>query len=189
MTNRLGSQRRPLSRKVRAEAIAWYEFVLAIVLALPRAWPFSALKRQTLRALGATVGCRVVIYPRVWVMPARGLTLGDDVDLALGVIITASGGVEIGPRSLVGYYSMILSSNHAVPEVGRIFDSGHSHARVVIEKDVWIGARAVVLPGVTIGEGAVVAAGAVVTRDVSPYSFVGGVPAEPLRPRREGRTD
>lgn len=54
---------------------------------------------------------------------------------------------------------------------------------VEIGHDVWIGARAIVLPGVTVGNGAVVAAGAVVTDDVAPYTIVGGVPAEPVRRR------
>ena len=54
---------------------------------------------------------------------------------------------------------------------------------VVLGHDVWVGARAIVLGGVTIGHGAVIAAGAVVTRDVAPYTVVGGVPARPLRQR------
>jgi phosphonate metabolism protein (transferase hexapeptide repeat family) len=55
--------------------------------------------------------------------------------------------------------------------------------RVVIENDVWIGHGVIVLPGVTVGNGAVLAAGAVVTRDVPPYTIVGGVPARPIRER------
>ena len=55
--------------------------------------------------------------------------------------------------------------------------------RVIIGHDVWIGHKAIILPGVTIGNGAVVAAGAVVSRDVKPYTVVGGVPAKPLRSR------
>jgi virginiamycin A acetyltransferase len=63
---------------------------------------------------------------------------------------------------------------------------GHPEAKnrpVVIGNDVWLAQRALILPGVAIGDGAVVAAGAVVTRDVEPYMIVGGVPAKPLRPR------
>jgi phosphonate metabolism protein (transferase hexapeptide repeat family) len=55
--------------------------------------------------------------------------------------------------------------------------------RVVIENDVWIGHAVIVLPGVTVGNGAVLAAGAIVTRDVAPYTIVAGVPARPIRER------
>lgn len=55
--------------------------------------------------------------------------------------------------------------------------------RVQIGNDVWIGARATLLGGITIGDGAIIAAGAVVTKDVEPYTIVGGVPAKPIRKR------
>ena len=58
-----------------------------------------------------------------------------------------------------------------------------TRTRIVIGNDVWIGGRATILRGVTIGDGAVVGAGAVVTRDVEPYTVVGGVPARPIKKR------
>ena len=58
-----------------------------------------------------------------------------------------------------------------------------SNGRVKIGNDVWIGTRAIITDGVTIGDGAIVAAGAVVTKDVEPYTIVGGVPAKPIRKR------
>ena len=125
-----------------------------------------------------------MFYPGVWIAPGRGLVLGDDVDLALGVLITTSGGVIIGDRTLIGYRAQIISANHRVPEArGRIFGSGHERAPVVIGEDVWIGGNSMIMPGVTVGDGAVVAAGSVVTADVEPFAIVGGVPAKKIKDR------
>lgn len=112
------------------------------------------------------------------------IKLGDHVDLAWGVIITTSGGVEIGDRTLIGYRTMISSANHIIPpKPEKIFYSGHQPAKVVIGNDVWIGGNCVITAGVTIGEGAIVAAGSVVTKDVKPFTFVGGVPAKLIKER------
>ena len=67
---------------------------------------------------------------------------------------------------------------------GRIFDAGRSEAPVVIEKDVWLGANVMVLPGVRIGEGAVVGAGSVVTRSIPAMTMAAGNPARIIRERR-----
>ena len=93
--------------------------------------------------------------------------------------------MKIGNNVLIGYGAKILSANHHIPENhGVIFSSGHDVGPVIIEDGAWIGANAIVLPGVRIGTGAVVAASAVVTKDVEAFSIVGGVPAKIIR-RRE----
>jgi phosphonate metabolism protein (transferase hexapeptide repeat family) len=74
------------------------------------------------------------------------------------------------------YYAPTAQRDHAFFQTRRA-------DRVVIGHDVWIGHRVIVLPGVTVGNGAVLAAGAVVSRDVEPYTIVGGVPARPIRER------
>jgi phosphonate metabolism protein (transferase hexapeptide repeat family) len=74
------------------------------------------------------------------------------------------------------YYSADAERDHA-------FFRERRADRVVIGNDVWIGHAVIVMPGVTVGDGAVLAAGAVVTRDVAPYSIVGGVPAKQIRER------
>lgn len=170
---------------MRRFLVVWVETISRIVFLLPRFGLMGWVKASFLRLLGADVGRRVVFYPGIWIFPGRNLRLGDDVDLAYGALITTSGGVSIGDRTLVGYGARILSSNHHIPAVPeRIFAAGHADAPVIIDQDVWIGANAIILPGVTIGEGAVVAAGSVVTKDVPPWVIVGGIPARVLRHRK-----
>ena len=90
------------------------------------------------------------------------VTIGDHVNLAQGITVTA------------------LNHNFADTDK-RIDEQGVSTSPVVIGDDIWIGANAVVLPGVTIGHHSVVAAGAVVTKDVPPHSLVAGVPAKIIK--------
>ena len=90
------------------------------------------------------------------------VSIGSHVNLAQGITVTA------------------LNHNFADTEK-RIDEQGVSTTPVVIEDDVWIGANAVVLPGVRIGTHSVVAAGAVVTKDVPPHSIVAGIPAKIIK--------
>jgi len=161
-----------------------YELIMSIVLALPRYRFCIYIKQALLGIMGAKFGKRVVIYPGVWISPGRNLVVDDDVDLAKDVLITTSGGVYIGKRSLIGYRTQIISANHSIPPIGEPFPiSGDVLGKVIIENDVWIGANCIITPGVTIGEGSVVAAGSVVTKDVKANSIVGGVPAKLIKMR------
>jgi acetyltransferase-like isoleucine patch superfamily enzyme len=81
----------------------------------------------------------------------------------------------------------IYSSDHIFADPDTCFvDQGVTARGVRIEDECWIGARAVILDGVTVGQRSVVAAGAVVTQDVPPHSLVAGVPARVTRDLREG---
>ena len=160
------------------------EWLMEIIMSLPRYRTLNLIKKCYLSALfGAKIGKRTIFYRGVWIFTGRNVVIGDDVDIAKGVIITTDGGVEIGDRTLIGYRTVILSSNHVIPEVGRIFDAGHDKKKVTIGSDVWIGANCTILPGVTIGSGAVVAAGSVVTKDLIANTIYAGVPAKPIRTR------
>ena len=95
--------------------------------------------------------------------------------------IRASGSmISIGDDCLLSQYVAIIGSNHAMARGQPIRDQpwNMSKAGVSIGDDVWIGAHAVVLPGVQVGTGAVIAAGAVVTTDVPEYAIVAGVPGK-----------
>ena len=85
-------------------------------------------------------------------------------------------------RSLSPYIFPVLFEEWGL-DVERIPEAWDNRGDIIIGNDVWIGYEAVILSGVTIGDGAIVAARAVVTRDVPPYAIVGGVPAKPIRQR------
>jgi acetyltransferase-like isoleucine patch superfamily enzyme len=104
--------------------------------------------------------------------------MGDSVDIGENVIIRGGGGITVGSRVLIAAGAAIVSVGHPIrpPRWGVTIGNP-----IVIGDEVWIGINAVVLPGVTIGEGAIVAAGAVVTKDVPPYSIVAGVPAKVIK--------
>ncbi len=85
-------------------------------------------------------------------------------------------------RSLSTYIFPVLFEEWGL-DVERIPEAWDNRGDIIIGNDVWIGYEAVILSGVTIGDGAIVAARAVVTRDVPPYAIVGGVPAKPIRQR------
>lgn len=94
-------------------------------------------------------------------------------------------GVVLGNYVMIGPELLITGADHRFdkPGVAVIF-SGRPRSQVcVVEDDVWIGARVTLLKGIRIGRGAVIAAGSVVTRDVFPYTVVGGVPARSIRLR------
>jgi acetyltransferase-like isoleucine patch superfamily enzyme len=101
------------------------------------------------------------------------------------VTIYGHGGVTIGEWTLISMHATILSSNHTIPAMSRCIRwEKDVLLPTKIGRDAWIGATAVVLGGVTIGDGAVVAAGAVVTKDVETGAIVAGNPARLIR-RRE----
>ena len=169
---------------VKSFLVISYETVMMLLFSLPRYRTINTLKGLFLKLSGARIGKRVVFYPGVWVAPGRNLDIGDDVTLAGGVIIGTAGVVKIGDRSLIGFRTTIISGNHVIPpNRGMIFGAGFVRQPVVIGNDVWVGANVTILPGRTIGDGAVVAAGSVVTKDVHPFTVVGGNPAKLLRQR------
>lgn len=89
------------------------------------------------------------------------------------------------PIEWVGTSPVFYEGRDSVSRKFSSFSRPH-HKRVIIGSDVWIGYRAIIMQGVTIGHGAVIGAGAVVTKDVTPYSIVAGVPARHIRYRFEG---
>jgi acetyltransferase-like isoleucine patch superfamily enzyme len=143
------------------------------------------------RILGARIGAGSSIHLGTWVLffgPRQlrrdGLVIGAGTVVNRRCCLDARGGLEIGDDVSVSPEVAILTASHRVNDPA----FGLEMKRVVIEDHVWIGTRAMILPGVTLGSGCVVAAGAVVTRDVPALTIVAGVPAAPIGVRREEAT-
>lgn len=122
---------------------------------------------------------------RVFLETSEGgvIRLAEDVRLNTGIFIVSYAEVSIGRGTLIGEYVSIRDADHGVEAGRRIAEQPHTAKAIRIGADVWIGRGAVILKGVTIGDGAVVAANSVVTRDVRAGAIVAGVPARELRLR------
>lgn len=123
------------------------------------------------------------ILPPVTIDFGGNLHFGEDVFINAGVCLQDQGGIWIGDRAQIGHQVVFATLNHDErPDKRKTLHAAPIH----IEADVWIGSHATILGGVTIGEGAIVAAGAVVSKDVAPYTIVGGVPAKYIRDVQKG---
>ncbi|MBO7741114.1 MAG: acyltransferase [Victivallales bacterium] len=105
---------------------------------------------------------------------------GSNVTINPQVYFAAKGGIVIGDNVAISAGAKILSSSLNV--IDGVVQKRHVHKAVRLGNNVWIGAGAVVCPGVTIGDNSIVAAGAVVTKDMPSGSLIGGVPAKVIRP-------
>ncbi|MFZ5963842.1 sugar O-acetyltransferase [Thalassococcus sp. BH17M4-6] len=126
------------------------------------------------------VGSDCAVRAPIYVDYGSNITLGDNVFLNYGCVLLDVCPITIGNRVDIAPYVQILTADH--PRDAATRDAGLEFGQpITIHDNVWIGAGAMLMPGVTIGADAIIGAGAVVTRDVAPGTTVGGVPARPLR--------
>jgi len=144
----------------------------------------NRVRTLLLRALGVPIPHTTLIAGPLRITGSGSVrhlfTIGAGCHITGPLHVDLTAPVCIGARVYTGYDVMLLTADHELdgPEQRcgrRVFRPVH------VEDGAWLGSRVVVLPGVRIGRGAVVAAGAVVTRDVPPHTLVGGVPARHLR--------
>lgn len=129
---------------------------------------------KSLRSCGA----RVSISPNAIIWGTAGVTIEDDVGINSFTHIFGGGGVHIGARTMISTGCSIASITHSeqIATRGRGIE-----VPVTIEEDCWLGTGAIVLPGVRIGRGSIIGAGAVVTKDIPAFSLAIGVPARVIR--------
>lgn len=118
------------------------------------------------------------VFPPFTTDFGKNIHIGRNVFINSGCRFQDQGGIYIGDNVLIGHNVVLATLNHEENPQRR---GNLCPAPIKIANDVWIGSNATILPGVTIGEGAIIAAGAVVTKDVEENSIVGGVPAKFIR--------
>ncbi len=135
------------------------------------------------RLTGKKVDDTFRLFPPFYTDFGKNILIGKDVFINSGCHFQDQGGITIGDGALIGHNVVLATINHdLIPGNGR----KNHYAPVKLGKNVWIGSNATVLPGVTVGDWAVIAAGAVVTKDVPPYTVVGGTPAKIIKKVKGG---
>ncbi len=141
--------------------------------------PFWCVRCIYHRLMGVKIGRGTQFNMRTYFMGPGKFVVKDYTHINPDCLIDYRGGIEIGSCVSISHRVMIITGGHNV----KSHEFAESHAPIKIGDHVWIGAGAIVLKGVEIGEGAVVAAGAVVTRNVHPFTIVGGIPAKKIGER------
>ena len=144
---------------------------------------FREVRRWMCRDVFRSSGPGLNIESGAWFGSGRQVSVG--ARSGIGIRCQLHGDVAIGDDVMMGPETLVYTANHDFSDLSLpMIDQGRTTPRpVVIEDDVWIGARVIILPGVTIGTGSVVGAGSVVVRDVPPRSVVAGNPARVVKER------
>ncbi len=167
---------------IRKSANRLFSYILDFELMLLR-WvgniPFHHIRRLFYRLAGMKIGRGTSIHMFANFFNPKNIEIGDDTVVGMKAFLDGRAKLSIGSHTALASEVMIYNSEHDI-------DANDFHAieqEVIIGDYVFIGPRATIMPGVHIGDGAIVAAGAVVTKDVPQMSVVGGVPAKEIRKR------
>ena len=144
---------------------------------LLRARVYKAAMCKLLKSMGEAVK----IDYRAEILSPQFVEIGNRVYIGKGCTFVGDGGLTIGNDCMIAAGCRITTKNHVVQRDRVYSELGYCLEPVSIGNNVWIGYNAVILPGVSIGEGAVIAAGAIVTKDVPSHEIWGGNPAGRIR--------
>ena len=142
--------------------------------------PSHHIRRFFYRLAGMRIGKGSSIHTGARFYLPSGIQIGKDSIIGEGAVLDGRAQLRIGDHVDLASEVMIYNAEHDINDE----KFGPITAEVTIEDYVFIGPRAIILPGITIGKGAVVGAGAVVTKDVKPFMVVGGVPAKEIGERQ-----
>jgi len=134
-----------------------------------------------------SLGKEVVVKSGAHLCPCNEtatVSIGDRTTIGFHTFIYASSKINIGRDCMLAPFVYVVDSNHGLEKDRLINRQPNIVEPINIADDVWIGAQAIILSGVNIGQGAVIAAGSVVKNDVEPYAIVGGIPAKEIGRRQ-----
>lgn len=158
-------------------ALELTNYILHIVGCVPSHY----VRRFFYRLAGVKIGSGSTMHMGARFYNPSGITIGNDTILGEGVVLDGRAALHIGNHVDFASEVMVYNSQHDTASE----DFHAVSAPVHIEDYVFVGPRAIILPGVTLGRGSIVAAGAVVTKDVKPFEIVGGVPAKVIGERKQ----
>lgn len=164
--------------------IAYYGFVSYLPQSTSRftIW-VRHVRRFFCKPLFDSCGTNVNIERGAQFGTGSGISIGNNS--GLGVNCLVHGPLEIGENVMMGPNVVIFTHTHNYSRIDiPMCKQGSSVTKVSIGNDVWIGMRAIIMPGVNVGNGVIIGAGAVVTKDIPDYAVVGGVPAKIIRFRK-----
>ncbi len=171
---------------IRRITTIWLELITGFLWWGVGIVPLHHVRRFFYRLFGMTIGSGSTIHMGARIYDPRHIEIGEDTIIGERATLdgrrqlpNSQGGITIGDHTDIASEVMIWSSEHNISSP----DFAAIEAPVHIGDYVFIGPRAILLPGITVGSGAVIAAGAVVTKDVTANTIVGGVPAKPIGER------
>ena len=166
-------------RSLLRSAKSYAKSVIQLALTLLGYVPSHTLRKAGLRLCGAKIASDALIYHGFWIVAPSNLIIGRSSVIGDHAILDARDGITIGENVNLSTAVAIWTGQHDYQSP----NFGYKGAPVRIGDRAWLSFRSTILPGVTVGEGAVVAAGAVVTKDVPPYTVVAGIPAKAIGTR------
>ena len=144
--------------------------------------PFLDLRMKNYRRLGMRIGADSVIFMSTYMHEAVNITIGEATIINQHCSLDGRGGLTIGSNVNISSHVILVAGSHDVQNAECF--AGYAKP-ITVEDYVWLCTRSTILAGVTVGRGAVVAAGAVVTKSVEPYTIVGGIPAVKIGERNQ----
>jgi len=150
------------------------------------------LRRKLLLSLLKSHGSNIRGMWQALIDGYESIVIGNNFFAAEGLYLSSTKGILIGNNVTFGPEVMLIGGNHKTDIPGLLINQIHSGDKldeIIIQDDVWVGARAIILSGVTVGEGSIIGAGSIVTKNIPYYYICAGNPCKPIKPRFNNKAD